>query len=327
MRKLFPHAIRHVCLAAAVIAPQQEISMTTPKTTTAPAYAHSADSPELAKQFEKFINELVEGSMSADAMEQALSSDIDKMATVLRSLPAIEGRLIELGIAAVARCNPDLKVLTQNLRLPVLEEALQIVQMNDAANFRALTFNADSGGRKTYTPDLVILNECTGTAHIVDAKRSVYTYDRARLDELQSKMKAAGLVLPDFLYKEHRRLTAKDVRVVILTADNRKTDLTGGIWHISQLDHLVEVQGAGTAIARLQADFHSHVEANWKRACEAFAQSCKLPIAASDQFEAELDDTAPDDEDVSFFDDASVIDASGNQQMIRLGFAQVPARH
>jgi hypothetical protein len=48
---------------------------------------------------------------------------IDDLASVLRSLPALEGKLIELGIAAVASCNPDLKVLTQNLRLPVLPAA------------------------------------------------------------------------------------------------------------------------------------------------------------------------------------------------------------
>jgi hypothetical protein len=249
------------------------------------------------------------------------------LATVLRSLPALEGRLIELSIAAVARCNSDLKVLTQNLRLPVLEEALQLVEMNDAANFRALTFNADSSGRKTYTPDLVILNQRTDTAHIVDAKRSVYTYDRVRLDELQNRMKATGLVLPDFLYKEHKRLVAKEVRVVILTADNRKTDLTGGIWHISQLDHLIQVEGAGAAIASLQAEFRSHLQANWEQACEAFAQSGKLPIAALDQFEAELDDLVSDKEHEQTFDDANAIDPCANPSMIKLGFAQVPTRH
>ncbi|MEQ8308812.1 MAG: hypothetical protein RIA09_19940 [Hoeflea sp.] len=301
--------------------------MTKLRTIITPVYAYSADGPELTQQFDAFINELVETSVSPDALAQALSGGVDDLATALRSLPALEGRVIELGIAAVARCNPDLKVLTQNLRLPVLEEALQIVQMNDDMNFRALTFNADSIGRKTYTPDLVILNQRTDTAHIVDAKRSVYTYDRARLDELQSRMKAAGLVLPDFLYKEHRRLIAKDVRVVILTADNRKTDLNGGIWHISQLDHLIEVEGAGAAIASLRADFRSCIEANWKRACEAFAQSRKLPIAALDQFEAELDDLMSDKEDEQSVDDANAIGARGNPSMIKLGFAQVPTRH
>lgn len=297
------------------------------KTTTSPVYAYSADTPELKQQFDAFIKELIEPSLSANALSKALSAGIDDLANVLRSLPALEGRLIELGIAAVGRCNPDLKVLTQNLRLPVLEEALQLVEMNDAAHFRALTFNADSSGRKTYTPDLVILNQRTDTAHIVDAKRSVYTYDRVRLDELQNRMKATGLVLPDFLYKEHKRLIAKEVRVVILTADNRKTDLTGGIWHISQLDHLIQVEGAGAAIASIQAKFRSHVQANWEQACGVFAQSGKLPIAASDQFESELDDTASDDNDEPSFDGASIIDPSGYPQMIRLGFAQVPARH
>lgn len=297
------------------------------RTTTAPVYAHSADSPDLKQQFDAFINELVEGSMSTDALAQALSVGIDDLATVLRSLPALEGKLIELSIAAVARCNPDLKVLTQNLRLPVSPTALQIVEMNDAKSFQALTFDSDTGGRRTYTPDFVILNERTGTAHVVDAKRSVYNYDRVRLDDLQNRMKAAGLVLPDFLYKEHRRLNVREVRVVILTTDNRKTDLTGGIWHLSQLDHLVEVEGAGAAIARLQADFHSHVEANWKEACFAFAQFPKLPITAPAKSKATYDDLEAGEGNDKSFDEAHVIDGSGNPQMIRLGFAQVPARH
>ncbi|WP_290775964.1 hypothetical protein [Hoeflea sp.] len=296
-------------------------------TTTSPLYAFSADTPELRQKFCAFINELVEGPMSAEAFTQALSGGIADLATTLRSLPALEGRLIEFGIAAVARCNPDLKVLTQNLRLPVSPTALKLVELNHAENFRALTFDSDMGGRKTYTPDLVILNERTGTAHIVDAKRSVYTYDRVRLDDLQNRMKAAGLVLPDFLYKEHKRLVTKEVRVVILTADNRKTDLNGGIWHISQLDHLVEVEGAGAAIARLQTEFHFCIEANWKKACETFAQSRKLPIAALDQVEAELDDVVSDKEDEQSFDDANAIDASANRSMIRLGFPQAPTRH
>lgn len=297
------------------------------QTTTAPVYPYSADSPELKLQFDAFINELAEGSMSEDALSKALSAGIDDLASVLRSLPALEGRLIELGIAAVAKCNPDLKVLTQNLRLPVLPAALQIVELNDAENFRALTFDSDIGGRKTYTPDFVILNQRTSMAHVIDAKRSVYTYDRVRLDDLQNRMKAAGLVLPDFLYKEHRRLNVKDVRVVILTADIRKTDLTGGIWHLSQLDHLVEVEGAGAAIAALQANFHSHVEANWKQACEAFAQSCHLPIAPPDQSEGTFVEVEPDGDDDQSLDETSVIDASGNPQMITLGFAQAPTRH
>lgn len=297
------------------------------KTTTAPVYAYSADSPELKLQFDAFINELAEGSMSEDALSKALSAGIDDLASVLRSLPALEGRLIELGIAAVASCNPDLKVLTQNLRLPVLPEALQVVELNDAANYRALTFDSDMGGRKTYTPDFVILNQRTSMAHVIDAKRSVYTYDRVRLDDLQNRMKAAGLVLPDFLYKEHRRLNVKEVRVVILTADIRKTDLTSGIWHLSQLDHLVEVEGAGAAIAALQAGFRSRIDEHWKQACEAFAQSCRLPIVIPDQSEALFDEAETDDEDDKSFEEASVIDASGNPQMIKLGFAQAPTRH
>jgi hypothetical protein len=82
---------------------------------------------------------------------------------------------------------------------------------------------------------------------VVDAKRSVYTYDHARTEDLQKRMKAAGLSLPDLALQRHshRRMIAKEVRVAILTADNRKTDLTR--WNLAYLalDHLVEVAGAG----------------------------------------------------------------------------------
>jgi hypothetical protein len=80
----------------------------------------------LKQQFDAFFNELVETSLSPDVLgTMRCLASIDDVASVLRSLPALEGKLIELGIAAVASCNPDLKVLTQNLRLPVLPTALQ----------------------------------------------------------------------------------------------------------------------------------------------------------------------------------------------------------
>lgn len=303
--------------------------MTTTQTelAAAPTYTRSADCPDLQRTLQAFVDDLIEGSMSVDALATALSGTIDDLSSIFRMQPSLEGHLIEFGIGTVARCNPDLKVLTRNLRLPVLPEALQIVEMNDADRFRALTFNADLRGYKTYTPDLVILNQKTRTAHVVDAKRSVYTYDRLRLDELQKRMKAAGLVLPDFLYKQHKRLAVSEVRVVILTADDRKTDIENGIWHISQLDHLIEVEGAGEAISSLQETFRSGVEANWTKAREAAASSRRQARRAQPEQVLPIDDVDPDDEDNPLDDAAADIGSEPGPHLIRLGFAQAPVRH
>jgi hypothetical protein len=235
------------CLSgSSPIAPQQEISMnkTTLKATTSPVYAYSADCPELKEQFDQFISELVEPVLSASALANALSGGIDDLAPILRGVPALEGKLLELAIVAVAQCNPDLEVVTQP-RLPILAEAEQVIELNDPANYRALTFDSDMVGMKTYKSDFIFFDKVTKVAHVVDAKRSMYTYDHARTEDLKKRMKAVGLVLPHWLCRHsHRRMIAEEVRIAILTADNRKTDLHGGIWHISHIDHLVEVDSA-----------------------------------------------------------------------------------
>ena len=42
---------------------------------------------------------------------------------------------------------------------------------------------------------------------ILDMKRSIVSYaDTNRLEELKAKMMAAALILPDWLYREHKRL-------------------------------------------------------------------------------------------------------------------------
>lgn len=303
------------------------MTTTQTKSATAPTYTRSADCPELQRTLQAFVDDLIDGSMSVDALATALAGTIDDLSSIFRMQSSLEGHLIEFGIGAVARCNPDLKVLTRNLRLPVLSEALQIVEMNDADRFRALTFKANMRGYKTYTPDLVILNQKTRTAHIVDAKRSVYTYDRVRLDELQKRMKAAGLVLPDFLYKQHKRLAVSEVRVVILTADDRKTDIENGIWHISQLDHLIEVDGAGKAIASLQETFRSRVEENWRLAREAVASSGREAMVTQPEQLLPIDGADPDDENDPLEDEATDIGNDPGPHLIRLGFAQAPLSH
>ncbi|AKI02685.1 hypothetical protein IMCC20628_04005 [Hoeflea sp. IMCC20628] len=297
------------------------------KTTTAHIYDYSADSPDLRQRFDELIDEVVSPSLSADALANALAGGVDEIAGVLRAIPGMEGRLIERGIAFVAKCNPDLAVLTQNLRLPVTPAAMQVVLMNNPLNYRTVTFDADMGGRKTYTPDLVILNRLTKVAHLVDSKRSLNSYERARIDELRNRMLAAALVVPDFLYKEHRRMVAEDVRVVILNAENQKTDLEGGIWHLSHLDHLVEVAGAGEAIGLLQKKFRSRIQANWKLACETFSSKSSHQVTTAVDVMTAAEETEPDDEADQTSCGSSGIGTGREPQMIKLGFAQVPIRH
>lgn len=209
-------------------------------------------------------------------------------------------------------------MLTQNLRLPVTKAASELVEMNDPALYRSLSLDADSGGRKTYTPDLLILNRGTEVAHLVDVKRSLGSYELSRIAELKSRMLAAALVVPDLLYKEHRRLRANEVRVVILNAENQRADIDGGVWPLSHLDHLLEVTGAGEAMAHLRDIFQRRIEENWSA---ALASARKIGSATNTGGKAGKTPTLHCDED-------DVCRSSGASSISRLpvsiGFARAP---
>src|SRR5690606_11312416 len=100
---------------------------------------------------------------------------------------------------------------------------------------------------------------------------SLGSYEVSRINELKSRMLAAALVVPDLLYRDHHRLVAEEVRVVILNAENQRSDIAGGVWPLSDLDHLVEISGAGKAIGMLRDRFHGRIDENWKQARSSIA--------------------------------------------------------
>jgi hypothetical protein len=206
-------------------------------------------------------------------MIDGLAKGLEDAATLMRAVPIQEGRLLEQGIALLAGYNSDLRALTENIRLPVTPAALQLVEMNNEAHYRRLTLDADTGGRKGYTPDMLIVHQVKRLAYVVDIKRTLGSYEATRIADLKNRMLASSLVVPDLLYKEHRRLTVDEVRAVIINGDGQKIDIDHGVWPLSHLDHLLEIDGAGHAVEWLRTQFASAVERNWKAAVGQLADS------------------------------------------------------
>ncbi|UIK08998.1 hypothetical protein [Neorhizobium galegae] len=298
-------------------------------TTLAPSpaclYRHSVDPDAMASVFEQLVAE-VTSALSADALAGALDAGIDSMSAILRAIPILEGKVLERGISLIATTNPDLVVLTDNLRLPVTPAAMQLVEKNAVHLYRSLTLDADSGGRRSYTPDLLILNRPTRIAHVIDVKRSLSSYEVSRIAALKSRMLAAALVVPDLLYKEHRRLVAEDVRVVIVNAESQRTDIDGGIWPLSHLDHLLEINGAGAAMTRLRELFREKITGNWTGARRQLHGAPDFQSGEGGQGTATADET---NERTSLAasgaaNDADPAKAAGHATMPRIGFAKVP---
>lgn len=294
--------------------------MTIIKTDTSThAYSTAAEFNIMRPRVEVLVDELVSSTFSTETFIRAFSSGMTEIASMLRAVPGAEGRLLERGIALIAGLNPQLLVLTENLRLPVTKTAMELVEMNDPALFKSLSLDADSGGRKGYTPDLLILNRETKVAHLVDVKRSLGSYEASRIAELKHRMLAAALVVPDLLYKEHRRLSAKEVRVVILNASNHRSDIDGGVWPLTHLDHLLEIAGAGECMAELRGLFETRIAENWSAALRSVGRT------SGNEMEAKLPRPGGmTDEDQPIPVHLSEAPSVAGRLPVQIGFAQAP---
>lgn len=184
----------------------------------------------------------------------------------LRNIAALEGRILEMLVAEIARTKSANLVLRGGICLPVSEAALELVELNSPDALAPLSLSADHATRRGYTPDLVIVDKATGAALIIDVKRTVSSYDATRLSALKTRMLAAGLALPDFLYREQNRLSVSRVDVAVLSMDDRKSDADQGIWPISRLDELLGVPGAADAVAYLRKSVSELTDQSWRSA-------------------------------------------------------------
>jgi hypothetical protein len=288
----------------------------------APLYPHAVDLSLLEPRFQALIDELSAHAFSVEALSRALTSGVTEAGAILRAIPIQEGRLLERGIALVAGLNPDLTVLTQNLRLPVTKTALELVEKNEPQHYRSLTLDADTGGRKSYTPDAILINRRTHVAHLIDVKRSLGSYEVSRITELKSRMLAAALVVPDLLYREHHRLVVEEVRVVILNAENQRSDIDAGVWPLAGLDHLVEVSGAGAAVEMLRQRFHANIDCNWTLARNALGEASVVAATLADPVSSAVDIPGIDSRNPAAHRDRK--QNATNRGHVRIGFARGP---
>jgi len=295
---------------------------------SAPTHSHAVNPDVLHPLLDGLCHHVLTSSFGSTALMAALASGLSDVSSLLRGVPAAEGRLIERGIQMITGLNAELVVLTENIRLPVSKAAIDVVERNDPRHYSSLTLDADSGGRRGYTPDMIIVNRGTKVAHVVDVKRSLSSYDTVRLQDLKKRMLAAALTVPDLLYQEHHRLSVEAVQVVILDAQNGSRDASSGIWPVSDLDHLLGVEGAGKAIAYLRRAFQTAVEQVWREALQHYGRARDLSEderRAGAMPWADTQRHAPDNRNLPGRDDRIVgVAGGGERPEIRIGFASLP---
>jgi hypothetical protein len=233
---------------------------------------------DLPARFSGLIAQAVATALPSAQLALAACGDANAISFVGRSISVHEGNLIEGAIIEVARQQSDHLVLT-GLKLPVLQEALNLVARHHLDQTRDLSVDAEAKAIQSYFPDLVVVNKFDRIGIVIDVKRSLAGYSGSgKLNELQLKMNAAALALPDVLWRDYKRIAVDQVGTAIIDASRTSDDLDGGLWSLNGLDSLLGCSGAGEIVTAAVAGYRDLVKGVWLSAiASAQLQAAHFP--------------------------------------------------
>lgn len=224
-------------------------------------YAHLVRYPDVEADFGLLIDKAIAAIAEGEPVEDEILGHYVNVASLVRAVSFREGKLLEQAVERLAKVNNDLVVLMQSIKLPLVKAAIEAVAGNDWHHLAGVRLDCEAPAKGSYTPDLIIVNRAKRAAFVLDLKRSLASYgDTSRLEELKLKMLASAIVLPDWLYKTQKRLMVETVGVAIVDGASRPSDHAAGVWALSEIDDLLELDGAAACMAELRVRFGRRVQ-------------------------------------------------------------------
>lgn len=224
-------------------------------------HPHLVRFADVEADLDLLIDRAIAAIMDGEPTEDEILGHYVNIASLVRAVSFREGKLLEQAVDRLAKANPNILVLTQSLKLPLVKAAMEALSGNDWTSLDGVKLDCEAPAKGSYTPDLIIVNRARHTAYILDLKRSLASYgDTSRLEELKIKMMASAMVLPDWLYKNHKRLMVDAVEVAIVDGASRPSDHANGVWALSEIDDLLEIDGVAACMAELRRRFGCRVQ-------------------------------------------------------------------
>ncbi|WP_244475447.1 hypothetical protein [Rhizobium sp. Leaf311] len=224
-------------------------------------HPHLVRYPDVEADFDVLIDKAIAAIADGEPVEDEILGHYVNVASLVRAVSFREGKLLEQAVERLAKVNPDLVVLMQSIKLPLVKAAIEAVAGNHWRQLKGVRLDCEAPAKGSYTPDLIVVNCARRAAFVLDLKRSLASYgDTSRLEELKLKMLASAMILPDWLYKSQKRMMVETVGVAIVDGPSRPSDHAAGVWALSEIDDLLEIDGAAACMAELRLRFGGRVQ-------------------------------------------------------------------
>ncbi|RLP24869.1 hypothetical protein D8676_15375 [Mesorhizobium sp. YM1C-6-2] len=237
-----------------------------------------------------------------------------------RSAVMQEGRLLEMAIKLAVQRNPELRLLPAK-PMPIVPAAQEMLKRTPSDEIKGVRFPSRVHATESYKPDLFVVNRTSHSGLILDIKRSLSSYRPKEVDRLRFRMLAVAAIAPEWV-AEHRGPLLVKIETAIVDGADEMSDPERGVFRISEIDDLIETEGAAEFIRQVRETFSGRVQNELARQCRMLAgeptESRKVPRA-----NPSADDPVPPPDEL-----ASVVPLQPSaMQQPRFGYARRPGLH
>jgi hypothetical protein len=266
---------------------------------------------------DRLVDEAITAALAAEAREDVTFGEYAPLFGFFRSAVMQEGGLVELAVEQAIRRDPNLALLPVK-PMPIVPAAQEMLKRPPADQLKGIRVPARVHATETYRPDLFIVNRLRHSGLILDIKRSLASYRPQEIDRLRFKMLAVAAIAPEWV-AEHQRTLLVEIETAIIDGADEISDPERGVFRLSEIDMLLEIEGAAESINKVRQAFPRRVQAELARRCQILGKE-QLDALLAESIRHPAEPTAMP----SVEDSPTVVPLSASGARPRFGYARCP---
>ena len=215
------------------------------------------------------VDEAMKAALAGEGRDDITFGDYASLFGFFRTAVMQEGRLLETALEKAVQRNPDLKLLPTK-PMPIVPAAQEMLKRTPSDEIKGVRFPSRVHATETYKPDLFVVNKGNHSGLILDIKRSLGSYRPQEVDRLRFRMLAVAAIAPEWVAERQGPLLVK-IETAIVDGADEMSDPERGVFRISEIDDLLETQGAAEFIRRVREAFSERAQNELGHRCRMLA--------------------------------------------------------